>query len=79
MNSTIYPLATNSEWRADISQHSSVSTPNGPGPSFLGPSESMHLVLYLSWILHECTNYCLFIIPATPDFFSRTQSAWSSF
>lgn len=49
MNSAIYPMATNSEWRADISQSQqpTVSTPNGVGPAFLGPSESMFIVLYI--------------------------------
>lgn len=44
VNSAIYPMATNSEWRADISQYSSVSTPNGQGPAFLGPSEKPSLL-----------------------------------
>ncbi|WOH10979.1 hypothetical protein DCAR_0830456 [Daucus carota subsp. sativus] len=46
VNSAIYPMATNSEWRADISQSQqpTVSTPNGVGPAFLGPSEKPSLL-----------------------------------
>ncbi|KAK1377434.1 Protein-serine/threonine phosphatase [Heracleum sosnowskyi] len=44
VNSAIYPMATNSEWRADVSQHSTVTTPNGLGPAFLGPSEKPSLL-----------------------------------
>lgn len=78
-------MGTNSEWRADISQYSTVSTPNGPGPAFPGPSESMHLVLYLSWIRHELQIAAgvritlLLMIFVTSDIFFRTQFAWSSF